>query len=304
MKKLLTLLLATAMCSTGIVAAANADDDQNRNVNMSVRKHYDPVTGQGNAAELQGDNQQAPVAQDNTDKKDKKDKKKDKKDKKKDKKRKKPQAMDPAQYSAQAAAEQARADSIRAARQAEIEALLNTDYSIKPMVIERIPYAWKNDTVLTPVEELQPLFNVRDMPGGEKMYLYNGTTLYFKENEAIMYFTVKDGVVQPMRFHVAFYADAPLDFTRLDFLIDGFKYSYTPDKINKGKDGTRFYFENFDDPANDRSKDILYALSHCDWCHMTFISNIGVNHRIHFDQTQLKRFREIYELYRAMGGTL
>ena len=283
MKKFFTLMMAVAVAISTVNIMAQSND---QDVNKSVRAHYGV-----NGPEKRGDSEKK-----ENDKNDKKDKK--------NKKRQKPQAMDPEQYSAEVAAEQARRDSIEAVRKAEIEALLAVDYDHE-VIPELIPFAWKNDTVLTPVDELAPLFRVNELENGDKLYVYNGQTLFFKENDLVLYFKVKDGVPEPMRMRVNFYADDPLDFTRLDFMIDGFSYSYTPDKIEKGKDGTKFFFENFDDEGNDRNKDIMYALAHAEYfCDMTYISNLGVNHRIRLTPIQLKKYHEVYEMYRALGGTL
>ena len=169
MKNFISLMLAATLMLGGSIVAGASTDDQ-KDVNMSVRKHYGPEGVQ------QGNDQQAENGK--KDKKDKKDKKG--KDKKKGKRGKRPDSMDEAEYAAMAAAKKAQEDSIREAQRRELEELLNADYSIKPMVVERVPYSWHNDTVLSTLDELLPLFNVRDLPSGEKMYLYNGLTMYFK----------------------------------------------------------------------------------------------------------------------------
>lgn len=287
MNKLFFTLLIGAMgvgasASVAFVPDENDYDENIRKEGMSVRKHY--TTQQ--EAEAQGGDEVKVM----------------KLDRNNTKYKPKPK-MTKAEYEALAAEKKAEIEAKRKARQAEIDSMLNIDYTKSTVKYERKPYVWSNDEVTTPLSQLMPNFNVTNVNGKDR-YLYDGITLDLKENDVFFYFNVVDGKPDKLRFRCEFYADDPLNFSRLDFLIDKFKYSYTPENINRGKDGSRFFYENFDEEVNDQSKDIAYALSHCKWAVMTFISENGVNHRIYFKKPHLQRFKEIYELYRLMGGEL
>lgn len=205
------------------------------------------------------------------------------------------------EYEALEAEKKAEIEAKRQARKAELDSLLNVDYT-KSSIPERKPYVWKNDDVNKDINELKELFTVANVNGKER-YLYNGITLDIKENDVFFYFTVENGKPE-LRFRAEFYADDPIEFSRLEFTIDKFKYTYVPKNLNRGKDGSKFYYENFDEPVDDSSKDLAYALSHCRWAVMTFISDRGVNHRIYFKKPHIDRFRDIYQMYRLLGGEL
>ena len=185
------------------------------------------------------------------------------------------------QYEALEAEKKAEIEAKRQARKAELDSLLNVDYT---------------------KSSIPELFTVANVNGKER-YLYNGITLDIKENDVFFYFTVENGKPE-LRFRAEFYADDPIEFSRLEFTIDKFKYTYVPKNLNRGKDGSKFYYENFDEPVDDSSKDLAYALSHCRWAVMTFISDRGVNHRIYFKKPHIDRFRDIYQMYRLLGGEL
>lgn len=206
------------------------------------------------------------------------------------------------EYEALEAEKKAQMEAKRLARKNEIDSLLNIDYT-KSSIPERKPYTWKNDEVdMSGIDTLRNYFTTANV-NGKQRFLYQGITLDIKENDVFLYFTVENGKPE-LRFRAEFYADDPIEFSRLEFNIDKFKYTYVPKNLNRGKDGTRFFYENFDEPIDDSSKDLAYALSHCRWAVMTFISDRGVNHRIYFKKSHIERFKHVYQMYRMLGGEL
>ena len=203
------------------------------------------------------------------------------------------------------AEQKARQDSIKAHYDAELDSLLNVDYSIVVYDVEPEPYKWEADEVIsTPQEILMPLFSIgNSTTGGDTEYILNEINPSYKINDIYFYFNTKDGVPEPLRFVVHFYADDAVNFNKLLFNVDNFKYEYVPTDIKHINEG-KFYSESFDNAMDENSRDIVAALAHCQYANVLLVSDKGVNHRIYFNDKQLKHFRETYELYRIMGGAL
>lgn len=207
------------------------------------------------------------------------------------------------------AAQLAKQDSInaqKALRDAELDSLLNMDYTIVHYEIaEPEPYKWEPDEVIsTPQETLMALFRTgKAITGGDTEYLHKEINSSTKVNDIYVYFNTANEVPEPLRFVVHFYADDPINFDKLRFNIDGFKYEYVPTNIKRSNDG-KFYSENFDNAMNADSRDIIAGLAHCTYADVLLVNEKGISHRIFFSDKQLKHFKETYELYRKMGGQL
>lgn len=203
----------------------------------------------------------------------------------------------------------AKQDSInaeKAKRDAELDSLLNMDYSLVHYEIpEPEPYKWDPEEVIsTPQETLLPLFKTgKPTTGGDTEYILKDINSSTQVNDIYFYFNTKEGVPEPLRFVVHFFADDPINFHKLRFNIDGFIYEYVPTNIKRSNDG-KFYSENFDEAMNAESRDIVAGLAHCTYADVLLVNEKGVSHRIYFKEKHLKHFKETYELYRKMGGTL
>lgn len=198
---------------------------------------------------------------------------------------------------------QAEEDSIR---QAELDSLLNMDYSIVHYDLPEVkyePYKWEDDEVITaPEDSLIALFNVSSK-NGELEFIHKGINTNEKENDCYIYFTAnKDGVPGPLRFVVHYYADDPINFYMLKFTLGRFPYEFTPTNIKRSNDG-KFYTENFDNALDVNSRDIVAGLAKCKYANILLVSK-DVSHRLYLTDKQLERFRNTYMLYRKLGGTL
>lgn len=208
------------------------------------------------------------------------------------------------------AEEKARQDSIKAAKirayhDPGLDSLLNMDYTIIHYDVTPQPYKWEPDEVIaTPQESLMPLFRTgTPTTGGDTEYILKEINNSYKNNDIYFYFNTKDGVPEPIRFVVHFYADDPVNFNKLKFNLDGFKYEYVPTNLKRTNDG-KFYSESFDNAMDELSRDIVAGLAHCDNADVLLVSEKGVSHRLYLTDKQLKHFKETYELYRKLGGKL
>lgn len=200
-------------------------------------------------------------------------------------------------------------DSVKAAkawRDAELDSLLNMDYTIIHYDVSGPePYKWDpNEVINTPQEDLMALFRTgTPSTGGDTEYLLKDINSSYKANDIYFYFNTKDGVPEPLRLVVHFYADDPIKFYKLRFDLDGFQYEYEPTNIKRTTEG-KFYAEGFDNAMDEKSRDFVAGLAHCEAADVLLVSERGVNHRLYLTEKQLKHFKETYELYRKMGGKL
>jgi hypothetical protein len=193
-----------------------------------------------------------------------------------------------------------------AKRQAELDSLLNMDYTIVHYDLPEVkndPYKWDDDEeITTPKDSLLALFNVNSK-NGELEFIHKGINTNEKENDCYIYFTTdKDGVPSPLRLVVHYYADDPINFYMLKFTLGRFPYEFTPTKINRSNDG-KFYTENFDNALDVNSRDIVAGLAQCKYANILLVSK-DVSHRLYLTDKQIERFRNTYKLYRLMGGKL
>ena len=62
-------------------------------------------------------------------------------------------------------------------------------------------------------------------------------------------------------------------------------------------------WENSDDPLTVADKDLVYALTHCEWCKLIIIGKDGMQHVKMISDSQFADFKHTLELYRLKGGT-
>jgi hypothetical protein len=206
-----------------------------------------------------------------------------------------------AQYQAQ----QKKQNEEEARRNAELDSLLNMDYTIVHYDLPDgpTPYVWEeNEEITTPIDSLEALFKKTELSNGETEYILRGINTNYKENDVYFYFTVKDGVPQPLRFVVHYYADDPVEFYTLKMKLNRFDYEYTPKKIQRSTEDI-YFSERFDEALDAESRDFVSGLAHCEYANILLQSK-KVSHRLYLTEKQLNRFRDTYKLYRLMGGTL
>ena len=195
---------------------------------------------------------------------------------------------------------------VKALRDAELDSLLNMDYSIVHYDASGPePYKWNpNEVITTPQETLMELFRIGNSTAGDdNQYILKEINTDLKVNDIYFYFNTKNGVPEPLRFVVHFYADDRINFVKMRFNLNGFVYEYEPTGIKRSNEG-KYYLENFDNAMDEQSRDLVAGLAHCEYGNVLLISEQGVNHRIYFSEQQIKHFRETYQLYRKMGGKL
>lgn len=195
---------------------------------------------------------------------------------------------------------------VKSTRDAELDSLLNMDYSIViydlPEIKEPEPITWDdNEVITTPIDSLMPLFKSAST-SGDGEYIMKDINTSFKENDIYFYFKTKNGVPEPLRLVVHYYADDPVEFDDLQFEIDYFNYEFKPNNIKRIKDGI-YFSEQFDEAMDAKSRDLAAALAHCREANVLLHSK-KVSHRLYLNEMQLKNFRETFKLYRLMGGKL
>ena len=204
--------------------------------------------------------------------------------------------------------QQAKLTEEEAKRKAELDSLLNMDYTIVhydvPDPNQYIPYYWDDNELITESKDsLEALFNKsKAKTGGDTEYLHKGINNSYKENDVYFYFNTKDGKPEPLRMVVHFYADDPIEFHTLKMQLDRYKYEFKPTKVNRSTEG-KFYIENFDQALDSSCRDFVAGLAQCQYGNILLLSK-GVSHRIYLTEKQLKHFRDTYKLYRLMGGKL
>jgi hypothetical protein len=142
-----------------------------------------------------------------------------------------------------------------------------------------------------------------DNHGAAMRYLPRDISMRQNENAFFLYFDERSEP-ESLRMRIQYCADDPLNFSRVDFVIDGFDYSYTPRNPKRGKLAARLYWENCDEPVGQDDKDLIYALTHCQWAEMLLIGGDGINHRKELSEEQLKSLRAVLQLYLLRGGVL
>ncbi|MBO4870620.1 MAG: hypothetical protein J5565_01390 [Muribaculaceae bacterium] len=186
---------------------------------------------------------------------------------------------------------------------AALKEILSKDYSLVQIVPDAPqPYKWKDEPVDENESDLLRVLN-RGNEGSAMRFMPRNVTMQNTDNAFFLYFDERS-VPDPLRLRVQYCADDPLRFSRIDFVIDGFEYSYTPVQTKRGKISARLYWEMSDEPVKQADKDLIYALTHCNWAEMLLIGADGINHRKELNEDQLKALKATLQLYLLHGGTL
>ncbi|MBO4870619.1 MAG: hypothetical protein J5565_01385 [Muribaculaceae bacterium] len=159
---------------------------------------------------------------------------------------------------------------------------------------------WLDDTIHETQEELMSGLKFKD-----GQYMPIGVTTSNSDNA--IYFCFKeqaDGTPEPLRLRIQYYADDPLQYYEAVFNINGFEYRFKPEKINRGKEKPKFYWENSDDAVKAVDKDLVYALSHGQWGEMILLASNGIHHRKALTEAQIKDFYNVLHLYLLKGGKI
>ncbi|MBO7608681.1 MAG: hypothetical protein J6S96_00565 [Muribaculaceae bacterium] len=189
--------------------------------------------------------------------------------------------------------------------QAFLDELLSHDYSLGPVLPEYSapePYKWKDEPVEATESELMATIG-KESHGGAMRYMPRGITMKPSENAFFLYFDERS-YPESLRLRIQYCADDPLNFSRIDFVVDGFDYSYIPQNPKRGKLSAKLYWENVDNVVGQDDKDLIYALTHCQWAEMLLIGADGINHRKEFTEEQLANLRAMLQLYLLKGGQL
>ena len=186
---------------------------------------------------------------------------------------------------------------------AMLEELLNKDYSLVQIVPDAAkPYVWKDEPIEATEGDLLTHVD-RSAQGAAIRYMPHGTSMDNTKNAFYLYFDERNTPGQ-LHLRVQYYADDALNFHRIDFLIDGFEYTYKPTNKRNGRVHGRMIWENCDEPVGHDDKDLLYALTHCQWVRMSLVGDEGINHVKLLSEDQLQGLRSVLQLYLLRGGTL
>lgn len=180
-----------------------------------------------------------------------------------------------------------------------LQELLNKDYSLKQYLPEEPQrMTWVDDSIAETQDELMQYLKV-----SSGWVMPRSVTTDNTENAIFFYFTERpDGTPDQLRIRVQYYADDPLRFQQLHFIIDGFDYYFKPSNFNRGKGKGVMIWENSDDPLTEDDKDLAYALAHCQWTQLKLIGSDGMMHNKMMSDSQLKDFYRVLQLYRLKGG--
>ena len=186
-----------------------------------------------------------------------------------------------------------------AAEQAELNELLNTDYSIKDYDFGPRRMTWRDEPVTATIDELMPYVTTE---GDECLSKYVNREK--GSNEAYFIFSLHDGVPGPLRLCVQYCADDPLNYDELTFNVDGFDYIFYPADPKRGKLSKNLYWEMSDDELRPAHKDLVYALAHSHWAMIKLKGYEGISHVKMLTDGQRDDFAHILALYRLLGGNL
>lgn len=189
------------------------------------------------------------------------------------------------------------------ADKAALQELLSKDYSLVQIVPDAAkPYVWVDEPVSATEDDLLQGID-RLAQGAAIRYMPHGATMDNTKNAFYLYFDERTAP-ETLRLRVQYYADDPLDFSRIDFLIDGFDYSFTPEGKRSGRVHGRMIWESSDDALDDDDKDLLYALTHAQWVRMSLVGPEGISHVKLLSEDQLNGLRNILQLYLLKGGQI
>ena len=185
------------------------------------------------------------------------------------------------------------------AEQAALDSLLGGDYSLTEYGYRRM--TWRDLPVTATLDQLMPSFTVDENGDCYSRYISRDKL----SNEVYFTFTMnEDSVPGPLRLHVQYCADDPLDFDQLIFTIDGYNYPFYPSDHEHGTLDGGLYWESSDDVLKPVHKDLVYALAHSNWVALKLMSTRGIHHVKMLTDGQRTDFAHTLDLYRLLGGKL
>ena len=185
------------------------------------------------------------------------------------------------------------------AEQDALDSLLGGDYSLTEYGYRRM--TWRDLPVTATLDQLMPSFTVDETGDCYSRYVSRDKL----SNEVYFTFTMnEDSVPGPLRLHVQYCADDPLDFDQLIFTIDGFNYPFYPSDHEHGTLDGGLYWECSDDVLKPVHKDLVYALAHSNWVALKLMSTRGIHHVKMLTDGQRADFAHTLDLYRLLGGKL
>jgi len=188
---------------------------------------------------------------------------------------------------------------IYASDKAELEALLNADYSLKQYDIPgAYRMTWRDDPITGTRDELTPYFVMTNDQCVPRSVTPGNTS-----NAVYFYFNMDGDYPGPLHLRVQYYADDPINYDELVFTIDGFDYVFFPQAPQRGKTAQQMYWENSDDVMHTADKDLVYALGHSHWAMIKLKGADGINHVKMLNEQQLLDLSRTLQLYRLLGGT-
>lgn len=186
-----------------------------------------------------------------------------------------------------------------------LKELLDKDYSIKEYKFDEPKrMTWQDDTITETQEELIGFFKSKVVSGYNSI-LPKNAVVDNTTNDIYLYFT-EDGQGNPgaLRLRVQYYADDPLNYNDMVFQIDGFEYKFRPVNIKRGKGDGIMIWEQSDDELKTADKDLVYALSHCQyWAQLKLHGDDGMNHVKLISKEQIEDFSRTVKLYLLRGGS-
>lgn len=179
-----------------------------------------------------------------------------------------------------------------------LDSLLSINYTIPKLDYGPSHLKWNDEPVAESKEELLSFFS-----RNSDCYVPKDVSMDKVDNGIFFYFNVKDSKPSPLRLRAQYCADDPLNIEKVQFIIDGYSYMFTPSGVEAGQGGSNLYWENFDNPLSKSDKDLAYALSHCSWARVMYMGAEGINHVKKISERQIKDFYYALQLYRKMGGS-
>lgn len=173
-----------------------------------------------------------------------------------------------------------------------------------------VRYVWADDSITETIDELLPEFEVvngryapKNADFGQEA---NGIFLYFRQEE--------DGRLSPLHLRLQYCGNVALGLCEAEFVVDydkgnlkdEFTYRFTPRNIHRGKSSdNKKHWEMSDDIASGSEvKDLLYAITHCEWTRMTLKGKQRTTTATPLTDEQMQDIYNTMQLYRLMGGVI